>query len=103
MQLAVAPGITATGCSTQLRVVRTIVLPATGVACQFASDGGRRSFQYAGNRPHTDAPLPHGGNGDAVLRLKLLVGGLFLHVHTLQEKVLHFIFEAAVGINGISC
>jgi hypothetical protein len=48
-----------------------------------------------GNGPHTKAALSHGGNGNSVLGLKLLVSGRFLHVHTLQEMVLHFIFEAA--------
>jgi len=41
---------------------------------------------------HTKPPLSHGGNGDAILRLKLQVSGLFLHAHTLQEKMLHFVF-----------
>jgi hypothetical protein len=40
-------------------------------------------------------PLSHAGNRNAVLRLELLVSRLFLHVHTLQDKVLHFIFKAA--------
>jgi hypothetical protein len=66
-----------------------------GVARQLASNGGRCSFKRTGNGPHTKAALSHGGNGDAVLGLKLLVNGLFLHVHTLQDRVLHFIFEAA--------
>jgi hypothetical protein len=42
------------------------------------------------------ASLSHGGKGDAVFGLKLLVNVLFLHVHTLQDRVLHFIFEAAI-------
>jgi hypothetical protein len=45
--------------------------------------------------PYTEAPLSHAGNADAVLGLKLLVSGLFLHVHTLQDIVLHLIYEAA--------
>jgi PAS domain-containing protein len=94
LQLAAAPCMASAGCSAPLRVVRTGVLPSTGVAGQLASNSGRRSFQCAGNRSHTAAPLSHGGNGNAVLGLKLLVSGLFLHVHTLQEKVLHFRFEA---------
>jgi hypothetical protein len=96
MQFAVAPGITTTGCSPQLRVVRTIVLPGIGVASQFASNGGRCSFKRTGNGPHTNTALSHACNRNAVLRLELLVSRLFLHVHTLQDRVLHFIFEAAI-------
>ena len=95
MQLAAAPGITATGCRPQLRVVRTIRLPGIGVARQLASNGRGRSFKRTGNGPHTKASLSHSGNSDAVLRLKLLIRSLFLHVHTLQDRVLHFTFEAA--------
>jgi hypothetical protein len=43
---------------------------------------------------HAEAALSYRGNGDPVLRLKLIVSGLFLHT-ALQEKASHFIFEAA--------
>jgi hypothetical protein len=76
-------------------MVGTIALPGAGVASHLASNGRRRSFQCTSDGPHTEAALSHRGNGNSVLRLKLLVSGRFLHVHTLQEKVLHFIFEAA--------
>jgi hypothetical protein len=76
-------------------MVGTIALSGTGVASHFAGNGGWRSFQGTGNRPHTEAALSHRGDGNSVLRLKLLVSGRFLHGHTLQEMVLHSIFEAA--------
>jgi hypothetical protein len=95
MELAAAICMAATGCSTQLRLVRPICLRGIGVARQLASYGGWCSFKRTGDGPHTKAALSHGGKGDAVLGLKLLVNGLFLHVHTLQDRVLHFIFEAA--------
>ena len=95
MQLAVAAGTALTGDCTQLRMVGTVALPRIGIMGHLATNGRRRSFQSTGNRPHTGAALSHRGDSDAVLRLKLLVSGRFLHGHTLQEKVLHFIFEAA--------
>jgi uncharacterized membrane protein YdjX (TVP38/TMEM64 family) len=98
MEFAAAIRMTTTGSSTQLRVVGPIVLRGSGVTCQFASNGGWRSFERAGNGPHTDTPLSHAGNRNAVFRLELLVNRLFLHVHTLQDRVLHFIFEAALRL-----
>ena len=95
MQLTVTTGIAPASERPQLRMVGVIALPDTGVASQLASNGGRHPFKRTGNSPHTEASLFHNGAGDAVLRLKLLVSGRFLHMHTLQEKVLHFIFEAA--------
>ena len=98
MEFAAAICMAATGCSTQLRVVRTIVPRGIGgVACQLASNGGWCPFECAGNCPHTDTSLSHACNRDAVFRLELLVSRLFLHVHTLQDRVLHFIFEAATS------
>jgi hypothetical protein len=94
MKFAAAIGMAAIGCSTQLRMVRTIVLRGSGVRCQLAGNRGCRSFERAGNGPHTDTSLSHACNRDAVLRLELQVSRLFLHVHTLQDRVLHFIFEA---------
>jgi hypothetical protein len=101
MQLAVAPGITATGCSPQLRLVGAVALPGIGIASHLAGYGLWCSLQRAGNGPHTKASLSHGGNGNAVLGLKLLVNGLFLHVHTLQDRVLHFTFEAALSLSAL--
>ena len=95
MQLAGAPGMAATGSRTQLRMVRTIVMRGIGVTSKLTSNGGWCSFKRASNCPHTDTSLSHARNRDAVFRLELLVSRLFLHVHTLQDRVLHFIFEAA--------
>lgn len=95
-QLAVAASTAPASHRTQLRMVGTIALPGTGVASHLASNGRRRSFKNKGDGPHTEAALSHRGNSNSVLRLKLLVRGRFLHGHTLQEKVLHFIFEAAL-------
>jgi hypothetical protein len=53
-------------------------------------------FRVCGQLPATDTSLSHARNRDAVFRLELLVSRLFLHVHTLQDRVLHFIFEAAL-------
>lgn len=47
-----------------------------------------------------EALLLHGGNGDAVFALKLLIGSLFLHEHALREKVLRFIFEVSLPFKG---
>ena len=95
MEFAAAIGMATTGCITQLRVVRPIVLQGSGVTCQLDSNDGWRSFERAGNGPHADTSLSHARNRNAVLRLELLVSRLFLHVHTLQDRVLHFTFEAA--------
>jgi hypothetical protein len=56
-------------------------------------DGALSSLRAMARTP--DTSLSHACNRDAVLRLELLVSRLFLHVHTLQARVLHFIFEAA--------
>jgi len=73
-----------------------VVLHGAGVSGQLAGNSRWRSFQSTGIGPHTEAALSHCGNGNAVLGLKLLVSSLFLHVHTLQEMMLHFIFRAAL-------
>ena len=95
MHFAVAAGTAPTGDCTQLRMVGTVVLPRIGVTGHLTGNGRRRSFQCTSNGPHTEAALSHRGNGNSVLRLKLLVCSLFLQVHTLRGQVLHFIFEAA--------
>jgi hypothetical protein len=85
-----------TGCCTRLRVMRTILLRGIGgVACQLARNRGSCTLECAGHCPHTDNSLHHACNCDAALRLELLVIRFFLQVHTLQDRVLHFIFEAA--------
>src|SRR3954469_4903834 len=88
-------GIAPASNRTQLRMVGTIALSGTGIASHLAGYGRWRSFQCTSDGPHTEAALCHRSDGNSVLRLKLLVSGRFLHVHTLQEMVLHFIFEAA--------
>lgn len=55
-------------------------------------------FECAGNCPHSNTLLSHGYNRDKVFGLQLLVSRLFMRVHTLQDKVLHFKFEAALYV-----
>jgi len=74
-----------------------VALPGFGITGHLTGNGRWR------DGPHTKAALSRRGNSNSVLKLKLLESGRCLHGHTLHEKVLHFIFEAAVVPSRLSC
>jgi hypothetical protein len=76
------------------RMLRTIVLRGTGVTGQFASNGCC-PFERMANCRYTETSLSHACYRDPVVRLKLLVGRMFLNMHSLIDKLKQFIFEIA--------
>jgi hypothetical protein len=93
-QLTVGECRATTGCRMQMNMVRTIVLRGIVITSKLAGNRGWCPLERAGNCPYTNTSLSHACNRNAVPRLELLVRCLFLHLHTLQDRVLHFICES---------
>jgi len=78
----------ATPLAADLSRVRGVRQLAQRVALQLPADRRRRAPEHAGHSPHAQRLLTHARYRDAVLGLKLLVPGSFIHVHTLCDQVL---------------